>query len=72
MYSLINNRLRTFDGNIFLKISLRVLSVSPIFALPKPTKRRDKFFKTYAEVAQLVEHHLAKVRVAGSSLVFRS
>ncbi|MEY4280802.1 MAG: hypothetical protein RLZ39_214, partial [Bacteroidota bacterium] len=25
-----------------------------------------------AEVAQLVEHHLAKVRVAGSSLVFRS
>lgn len=27
---------------------------------------------THAEVAQLVEHHLAKVRVAGSSLVFRS
>gem|GEM_PF-5881591 len=27
---------------------------------------------TDAEVAQLVEHHLAKVRVAGSSLVFRS
>ena len=26
----------------------------------------------YAKVAQLVEHHLAKVRVAGSSLVFRS
>ena len=25
-----------------------------------------------AEVAQLVEHHLAKVRVAGSSPVFRS
>jgi hypothetical protein len=25
-----------------------------------------------AEVAQLVEHHLAKVRVAGSNLVFRS
>ncbi len=38
---------------------------SPIFALPK-------FLKTHAEVAQLVEHHLAKVRVAGSSLVFRS
>ena len=31
-----------------------------------------KFLKTNAEVAQLVEHHLAKVRVAGSSLVFRS
>jgi hypothetical protein len=26
----------------------------------------------YAEVAQLVEHNLAKVRVAGSNLVFRS
>ena len=26
----------------------------------------------YAEVAQLVEHNLAKVRVAGSSPVFRS
>ena len=26
----------------------------------------------YAEVAQLVEHNLAKVGVAGSSLVFRS
>ena len=36
-----------------------------IFALPKVLKQ-------YAEVAQLVEHHLAKVRVAGSSLVFRS
>ena len=31
-----------------------------------------KFLKTYAEVAQLVEHDLAKVGVAGSSLVFRS
>src|SRR5438128_1050691 len=28
--------------------------------------------RTLAEVAQLVEHHLAKVRVAGSSPVFRS
>lgn len=27
---------------------------------------------TQAKVAQLVEHHLAKVRVASSSLVFRS
>ena len=30
------------------------------------------FRRTIAEVAQLVEHHLAKVRVAGSNLVFRS
>ena len=28
--------------------------------------------KVNAEVAQLVEHHLAKVRVAGSNLVIRS
>ena len=28
--------------------------------------------KTNAEIAQLVEHHLAKVGVASSSLVFRS
>ena len=28
--------------------------------------------KGHAEVAQLVEHNLAKVRVAGSSPVFRS
>ena len=28
--------------------------------------------KRYAKVAQLVEHNLAKVRVAGSSPVFRS
>lgn len=30
----------------------------------------DKFF--HAEIAQLVEHNLAKVGVAGSSPVFRS
>jgi hypothetical protein len=29
-------------------------------------------FEIYAEVAQLVERNLAKVEVAGSSLVFRS
>ncbi len=27
---------------------------------------------SHADVAQLVEHHLAKVRVAGSNLVVRS
>ncbi len=30
------------------------------------------FLKTYAKVAQLVEHDLAKVGVAGSNPVFRS
>ena len=29
-------------------------------------------FEGYAEIAQLVEHNLAKVGVASSSLVFRS
>ena len=29
-------------------------------------------YKKNAEIAQLVEHNLAKVRVASSSLVFRS
>ena len=29
-------------------------------------------FEGYAEIAQLVEHNLAKVRVASSSLVLRS
>ena len=29
-------------------------------------------FEGYAEIAQLVEHNLAKVRVASSSRVFRS
>jgi hypothetical protein len=29
-------------------------------------------FVLYAEIAQLVEHNLAKVRVASSNLVFRS
>ena len=32
----------------------------------------SRFFCLYAEIAQLVEHNLAKVGVASSSLVFRS
>ena len=39
----------------------------PTFALAIENKA-----VVYAEVAQLVEHNLAKVRVASSSLVFRS
>ena len=30
------------------------------------------WLRTHADVAQLVEHHLAKVRVASSNLVVRS
>jgi hypothetical protein len=32
----------------------------------------QSFERTNADVAQLVEHHLAKVRVASSNLVIRS
>ena len=39
------------------------LKLMPTFAIP---------FEGYAEIAQLVEHNLAKVGVASSSLVFRS
>src|SRR5574338_676445 len=46
-------------------------------AILRPRKRnRERMLaddaSVDAEVAQLVEHHLAKVRVAGSSPVFRS
>ena len=32
----------------------------------------ENFASNHAKIAQLVEHNLAKVRVAGSSPVFRS
>ena len=35
-------------------------------------RRKYSFFSEKAEIAQLVEHDLAKVGVAGSSPVFRS
>ena len=35
-------------------------------------RKISTFATANAEIAQLVEHNLAKVRVAGSSLVFRS
>ena len=37
-----------------------------------PASSTNKIDTLFAEVAQLVEHNLAKVRVAGSSPVFRS
>ena len=49
------------------------------FAIPKPKEVSLqlracslKGYRMYAEIAQLVEHDLAKVGVASSSLVFRS
>ena len=50
---------------IFCPKSLAVRGKLLIFA---PLLRE----RVYAEIAQLVEHNLAKVRVASSSLVFRS
>ena len=41
--------------------------IIPIFAIPKHQQGLQN-----AEIAQLVEHNLAKVGVASSSLVFRS
>ena len=47
-----------------------------VLDLSSSTKRwmmpESRFFCLYAEIAQLVEHNLAKVGVASSSLVFRS
>ena len=42
----------------------------PIFAIP--FEMNGKSYGNFAEIAQLVEHNLAKVGVASSSLVFRS
>ena len=36
------------------------------------SSRKSRISEANAEIAQLVEHNLAKVRVASSSLVFRS
>ena len=38
----------------------------------RKTDKGDAVLKRNAEIAQLVEHNLAKVGVASSSLVFRS
>ena len=47
------------------------LNFSITFATVK-AENVPPFFSKNAKVAQLVEHNLAKVRVAGSSPVFRS
>ena len=44
----------------------------PIFAIPLRKNGIALSLKNFAEIAQLVEHNLAKVGVASSSLVFRS
>ncbi len=52
-------------SGIILETRFAILCVAPYLCTPKVLNK-------YAEVAQLVEHDLAKVGVAGSSLVFRS
>ena len=47
------------------------MSVSKKYVLLHPLLR-EKVYQKNAEIAQLVEHDLAKVGVASSSLVFRS
>ena len=42
------------------------------FILHDECGRKRQVYEVNAEIAQLVEHNLAKVRVASSSLVFRS
>ena len=44
----------------------------PYLCSPVPRERVFEIAKNFAEIAQLVEHDLAKVGVASSSLVFRS
>ncbi len=61
---------RYFSSAYFSSNNFDVLIFRFIFAVPK-----QEFFLLrvcFAEIAQLVEHNLAKVGVASSSLVFRS
>ena len=68
----LNNRLiheKTAKNHIFSKISSKKfgsLKKLRTFAIP------NEKYGSSAEIAQLVEHNLAKVGVASSSLVFRS
>ena len=49
------------------------LGSATVLNAPRPARRCSKPAQSgYADVAQLVEHHLAKVRVAGSNPVVRS
>ena len=56
----------TFEGKFFSNFPSKNLVVIIKVLIFAPVKNK------HAEIAQLVEHNLAKVRVASSSLVFRS
>ena len=51
---------------------LKSLARKGVWVQVPPGVLKRKRIKAYAEIAQLVEHDLAKVGVASSSLVFRS
>ena len=61
---------RTRIGEKKLEKVLVVQKKSSTFA--PAIEKQTSVTKKNAEIAQLVEHNLAKVRVASSSLVFRS
>ena len=65
-------KIQFFEKNaLFLKFFAKKFGSNeklPTFAIPNETNTVSK----HAEVAQLVEHNLAKVGDASSSLVFRS
>ena len=60
-------------GNIFSFLGRFILRFD-FFGLYLQSRNESKRFplRRFAEIAQLVEHNLAKVGVAGSSPVFRS
>ena len=66
------------DGSDWIKVRYDFERVQAVKIVQKSAVRFWKikntsiFAPVIAEVAQLVEHNLAKVRVAGSSPVFRS
>ena len=63
----------TWELKHFLQKNFENVLVVQKKALPlHPQSRNKPRLRKQAEIAQLVEHNLAKVRVASSSLVFRS
>ena len=54
------------------KVQKNFMDVLEVSKKAIPLHSQSKITVVDAEIAQLVEHNLAKVRVASSSLVFRS
>ena len=58
--------------SVLKKVGIFLLSPS-FFAFKQQNKGKNRIFAlAFAEIAQLVEHQLPKLRVAGPSPVFRS